>query len=50
MIKFNGNYALLILIVMIGDSNYIGTSLSGLIQEVKIKRKKPIQIIQKYLY
>ena len=35
MIKLNGNYTLLMGIVMIEDSNCIGTSLSGLIQEVK---------------
>ena len=28
---------------MVGNSNYIGTSLNGLIQEVKLKEKKPIQ-------
>ena len=39
MIKLNGNYTLLIAIVMIGNSNYIGTSLSGLIQEVKSNEK-----------
>ena len=47
MIKLNVNYTLLIGIVIIGDSNYIGTSLSGLIQEVKLKEKNPIQILQR---
>ena len=46
MMKLNRNYTLLIGIGIIGNSNYIGTSLSGLIQEVKPK-KKPIQFLQK---
>ena len=33
---------------MIGDSNYIGTILNGLIQEVKLKGKTPIQFLQKH--
>ena len=37
----------LIGIGMIGDSNYIGTSLNGSIQEVKSKEKKSIQFLQK---
>ena len=36
MMKINGNYTLLIGIGMIGNSNYIQKSLSGLIQEVKL--------------
>ena len=35
MIKLKGKYTLLIVIGMVGDSNYIWTGLSGLIQEVK---------------
>ena len=42
------NYTLLIGIGMIGNSNYTETSLSGLIQEVKSKEKKPIQLLQKH--
>ena len=37
MIELNINYTILIGIGMIGNSNYIGTSLSGLIQEGKLK-------------
>ena len=37
----------LIGIGMIGESNYIGTSLSGSIQELKSKTKKPIQFLPK---
>ena len=33
---------------MIGDSNYIGTILNELIQEVKLKGKTPIQFLQKH--
>ena len=33
--------------VIIGNSNYSGTSLNGLIQEVKSKGKNPIQFLQK---
>ena len=33
---------------MIGDSNYIGTILNGLIQEVKLKGKTPIQFLQNH--
>ena len=39
MIKLDVNYTLIIGIVMIVNSNYIGTSLSGLIREVKSKGK-----------
>ena len=48
MIKLNVKYTLLIVIGMVVDSNYIGTILSGLIQEVKSKEKNPIQILQKH--
>ena len=37
----------LIGIAMIGNSNYIGTSLNGSIQEFKLKGKKPITFLQK---
>ena len=40
------NYMWLIGIGMIGTSYYIGTSLNGLIQEVKSKGKNPIQLKQ----
>ena len=40
------NYMKLIGIGIIGDSNYIGTSLNGSIQEVESKGKKPIQFLQ----
>ena len=33
--------------VMIGNSNYIGTKLNRLIQEVKLKGINPIQFLQK---
>ena len=33
---------------MIGDSNYIGTILNGLIQEVKLKGKNPIHFLRKH--
>ena len=36
----------LIGIIMIVNSNYIGTKLNGSIQEVKSKGKKPIQFLQ----
>ena len=36
MIKLNGNYTLIIGIGIIGGSNYTGTSLGELIQEVKL--------------
>ena len=39
MIKSKGNYTILIGIVIIGDPNYIGTSLSGLTREVNCKKK-----------
>ena len=48
MIKLKRNYTLLIGIGMIGDSNYIGIILSGLIQEVK-QKKKPIQFFQFFI-
>ena len=48
MIKLNVKYTLLIVIGMIVDSSYIGTILSGLIQEVKSKEKNPIQLLQKH--
>ena len=35
MIKLKANFTLIIVIGMIVDSNYIGTILSGLIQELK---------------
>ena len=35
----NKNYTLLIGIGIIGNSNYIRTSLSGLLQEVQFKKK-----------
>ena len=38
----------LIGIGMIGNFNYIGTSLNGSILEVKSKIKIPIQFLQKY--
>ena len=47
MIKLNGKYTFLIGIEMVGRFNYIGTSLSGLIQEVKLKEKKSIQLFQR---
>ena len=37
----------LIGIRIIGNSKYIGTSLSGSVQEVKLKGKVPIQFIPK---
>ena len=46
MIKLKRNYTLLIGIRMIGNSNYIVTSLSGLIQEVKSKEKYLIHFLQ----
>ena len=45
--KFRKNYMKLIDIVMIGNSNYIGTSLNGSVQKVKSKGNKPIQFLQK---
>ena len=39
MIKFKRKYTLLLGIGMIVNSNYIGTILSGLIQEVKLLEK-----------
>ena len=39
MIKLNVNYTLIIGIVMIGYSNYIGTRLSGLILDLNSKEK-----------
>ena len=42
-------YMKLISGVIIGYSNYIGTSLNGLIQEVKPKGIKPFQFIQNKL-
>ena len=44
--KLKKNYMKLISGVMIGDSNYICTILNGLIQEVKLKGRKPIQFLQ----
>ena len=41
------NYMRLISGGMIGNSNCIGTSLNGLIQEVKSKGKTPVQFLQK---
>ena len=35
---------------MIVYYNYIGTSLNGLIQEVNLKEKKPIQFLQKMIW
>ena len=43
------NYMGLINGGMIRNSNYIGTSLNGLIQEVKLKGKNPIQFLKKML-
>ena len=40
------NYMKLISGGKIGNSNYSGTSLNGLIQEVKLKGKIPIQFLQ----
>ena len=41
----------LIGILMIGDPNYIGISLSGSIKEVKSKGRNPIQFLQNvYIY
>ena len=40
------NYMRLISGGMIGNSNYIGTSLNGLIQEFKTKVINPIQFLQ----
>ena len=34
---------------MIENSNYIGTSLNESIQEIKLKRKYPIQFLHKYI-
>ena len=35
---------------IIGNSNYIGTRLNGLIQEVKSKGKNPIDFLQLFLH
>ena len=43
------NYIKLIFGGMIVYYNYIGTSLNGLIQEVNLKEKKPIQFLQKMI-
>ena len=50
MIELNVNYTLLIGIGMIGNSNYIGTSLSELIQEVQSKEKHLLSFFKKILY
>ena len=50
MIKLNVKYTLLIVIGMVVDSNYIGTILSGLIQEVKSKEKTLFNFFKKNLY
>ena len=39
MIELSGNFTLIIGVGMIGNSNYVGTSLSRLIQEVKSKEE-----------
>ena len=44
------NYMKLIGIGMIVNSNYIGTSLNGSIQEVKQKGKKPYPVSSKMVY
>ena len=49
MKKLKRNYTLLIGIGMVGNSNYIGTILSGLIQEVKSK-EKPYSVYSKRYY
>ena len=36
--------------IIIGDSNYIGTSLNELIQELKSKGINPFQFLQKQLH
>ena len=45
--KLKRKCTLIIVIGMIGDSNYIGAILSELIQEVKSKGKNPVQFIQR---
>ena len=40
------NYMKLISVGMIGNSNYIGASLNGLIQEVQTKGMNPFQFLQ----
>ena len=50
MMKFLKNYMKLIGIGIIGDFNYIGTSLSGLILEVKSKDNNPIQFLQRICF
>ena len=42
------NYTLLIGIGMTGNSNHIGTILSGLIQELNSEENNPIQFFQRY--
>ena len=43
------NHMNLISIGMIRNSNYIGTSLSGSIQEVKSKTEKPFQFLNLFI-
>ena len=47
MMKFKINYTMIIVLLSIANSNYIGTSLIRLIQEVKSKGKKTIRFIQR---
>ena len=47
--KFKNNYMRIISGGMIVDSDYIGTGLNGLIKEVKLKGKNPIQFLQKQI-
>ena len=46
-VGFKKNYMKLIIGGMIGNSNYIGTSLNGSIQEVEQKIINPFQFVQK---
>ena len=50
MIKLNINITLLIVIGMIVNSNYIGTSLGGLIQEVESKEKPLFKFFKEIIY
>ena len=50
MIKSKINYTLIIVIGIIVNSDYIGTSLSGLIQDVKSKGKNLLSFLKEVLY
>ena len=50
MIELNWNYTLIIGIGIIGNSNYNGTSLGELIQELKLQGKIIIQLLQICIY